>query len=132
MCGISGFVDFKGKNGQSELRSMTDALFHRGPDASGYYFDQTDSFSIGLGHRRLSIIDLSPAGNQPMQFLDNRYWIVFNGEIYNYAEIKKVLTGLGHQFETQSDTEVILHAYHEWGSDSLKYFIGMLLSYMIN
>jgi asparagine synthase (glutamine-hydrolysing) len=125
MCGISGFVDFKGKNGQSELRSMTDALFHRGPDASGYYFDQTDSFSIGLGHRRLSIIDLSPAGNQPMQFLDNRYWIVFNGEIYNYAEIKKVLTGLGHQFETQSDTEVILHAYHEWGSDSLKYFIGM-------
>ena len=125
MCGISGFVDFKAKNGESELRSMTDTLVHRGPDASGYYFDQTDRFSIGLGHRRLSIIDLSPAGNQPMQFLDNRYWIVFNGEIYNYTEIKKVLAGLGHQFETQSDTEVILHAYHEWGSDSLKYFIGM-------
>ncbi len=125
MCGISGFVDFNAKNGQPELRSMTDALIHRGPDASGYYFDQTVEYSIGLGHRRLSIIDLSPAGNQPMQFLDGRYRIIFNGEIYNYLEIKEVLYGLGHRFETHSDTEVILHAYHEWGTAALKYFIGM-------
>ncbi len=104
---------------------MTNALMHRGPDASGYYFDQTANYSIGLGHRRLSIIDLSPAGNQPMQFLNGRYWIVFNGEIYNFAEIKNTLADLGHQFETQSDTEVILHAYHEWGASALKYFIGM-------
>ena len=125
MCGISGFVDFNAKNGQTELQSMTDALLHRGPDASGYHLDQTSNYSIGLGHRRLSIIDLSPAGNQPMQFSDGRYWIVFNGEIYNYAEIKEVLAGLGHQFDTHSDTEVILHAYHQWGSGALKYFIGM-------
>ncbi len=125
MCGISGFIDFKAQNDKSALESMTDALIHRGPDASGYYFDKPDGYSIGLGHRRLSIIDLSPAGNQPMQFLNGRYWIIFNGEIYNFAEIKEVLVGLEHRFETQSDTEVILHAYHEWGAAALQYFIGM-------
>ncbi len=125
MCGISGFVDFKGSNGGAELKCMTDALLHRGPDASGYYNDLKDNYSIGLGHRRLSIIDLSPAGNQPMQFLDDRYWIVFNGEIYNYAEIKEVLLQLGHRFGTHSDTEVILHAYHEWGTAALDRFVGM-------
>ena len=125
MCGISGFVDFKAKNGKIELKSMTDALIHRGPDASGYYFNQNAQYSIGLGHRRLSIIDLSPAGNQPMQFLNERYWIVFNGEIYNFVEIRDKLSLLGHRFETRSDTEVVLHAYHEWGSDALEHFIGM-------
>ncbi len=125
MCGIAGFVDFNARNGKKELISMTDALIHRGPDASGYYFDQKAQFSIGLGHRRLSIIDLSPAGNQPMQFANGRYWIVFNGEIYNFAEIKVLLIELGHQFDTQSDTEVILHAYQEWGAGALDYFIGM-------
>jgi len=104
---------------------MTDTLLHRGPDASGFYFDLKEDYSVGLGHRRLSVIDLSPAGNQPMQFLNNRYWIIFNGEIYNYAEIKEVLIGIGHRFETHSDTEVILHAYHEWGPDALQRFIGM-------
>jgi asparagine synthase (glutamine-hydrolysing) len=125
MCGISGFIDYTAKNGKADLINMTDSLVHRGPDASGYYVNQMTSYSIGLGHRRLSIIDLSPAGNQPMQYLNGRYWIVFNGEIYNFAEIKQVLAGLGHQFTTQSDTEVILHAYHEWGVAALKYFIGM-------
>jgi asparagine synthase (glutamine-hydrolysing) len=125
MCGITGFIDFNVKTGRPELVKMTDALLHRGPDASGYYFDQNEKYSVGLGHRRLSIIDLSPAGNQPMQFLQGRYWIIFNGEIYNYAEIKTILVGLGHQFETHSDTEVILHAYHEWGMDAMKQFIGM-------
>ncbi|MDP4212584.1 MAG: asparagine synthase (glutamine-hydrolyzing) [Bacteroidota bacterium] len=127
MCGIAGFIDFKAKAGKPELVAMTDSLTHRGPDASGYFCDQTDQYSVGLGHRRLSIIDLSPAGNQPMQFLNGRYWIIFNGEIYNYAEIKDLLTGLGHRFETHSDTEVILHAYHEWGADALMHFIGMFV-----
>ena len=125
MCGITGFVDYKAKNGKTDLKLMTDSLVHRGPDASGYYTDQTSAYSIGLGHRRLAIIDLSPAGNQPMHFLHGRYWIVFNGEIYNFVEVRQVLIGLGHQFSTQSDTEVILHAYHQWGSAALKYFIGM-------
>ena len=125
MCGISGFVDFTSRNGSVELESMTDILFHRGPDANGYYFKQRSSYSIGLGHRRLSIIDLSKAGNQPMQFLNDRYWIVFNGEIYNFAEIRDQLATLGHKFETKSDTEVILHAYHEWGAAALQHFIGM-------
>ena len=125
MCGISGFVDYQAKNGQAELKIMTDTLVHRGPDSSGYYFNQASDFSIGLGHRRLQVIDLSPAANQPMQFLDGQYWIVFNGEIYNFAEIKDQLRALGHQFKTQSDTEVILHAYHEWGSRAIQYFIGM-------
>jgi len=125
MCGIAGFVDFNAVNDKQELISMTDSLIHRGPDASGYYFEQKPQFSIGLGHRRLSVIDISPAGNQPMQFLNNRYWIIFNGEIYNYAEIREVLIGMDHRFETHSDTEVILHAYHEWGPDALKRFVGM-------
>jgi asparagine synthase (glutamine-hydrolysing) len=125
MCGISGFIDFKSNTGKPELVAMTDALSHRGPDASGYYYNQTGSCAVGLGHRRLSIIDLSEAGNQPMQFLDGRYWIIFNGEIYNYAEIKEELTQMGHRFDTHSDTEVILHAYHEWGAGALKHFVGM-------
>jgi asparagine synthase (glutamine-hydrolysing) len=125
MCGIAGFIDFHSESGKLELSKMTDAISHRGPDASGYYFDQKSNYSAGLGHRRLSVIDLSPAGNQPMQFLNGRYWIIFNGEIYNYVELREILTGLGHKFETHSDTEVILHAYHEWGASALKYFIGM-------
>jgi asparagine synthase (glutamine-hydrolysing) len=125
MCGIAGFIDFASNTGKPELIKMTDALQHRGPDSSGYYIDQTTDYAIGLGHRRLSIIDLSPLGNQPMSFLNGRYWIVFNGEIYNYSEIREKLMGLGHRFESHSDTEVILHAYHQWGPGALQYFIGM-------
>ncbi|HVY76291.1 MAG TPA: asparagine synthase (glutamine-hydrolyzing), partial [Puia sp.] len=125
MCGIAGFVDFDGRSDRPELEKMTDSLRHRGPDASGYYVDRTDGYAIGLGHRRLSIIDLSPAGNQPMQFQNGRYWIVFNGEIYNYAELKEQLAAKGRHFQSHSDTEVILHAYHEWGPESLSRFVGM-------
>lgn len=88
----------------------------------------TDShlkFSIGFGHRRLSIVDLSPAGHQPMSFLDGRYWIVLNGEIYNYPEIREELELLGHQFVSQTDTEVIMAAYHQWGIECQSRFIGM-------
>ena len=125
MCGITGFIDFKSGTGKPELIKMTDTLIHRGPDGSGYYFEQKARYSVVLGHRRLAVIDLSPGGNQPMEFLDGRYRIIFNGEIYNFSEIKNLLLAKGHQFVSLSDTEVILHAYHEWGPDALERFIGM-------
>ena len=125
MCGIAGFVDYHSKSDPSVLHGMTDALVHRGPDASGYHFCQQAKYTLGLGHRRLSIIDLSPAGNQPMSYANERFWIVFNGEIYNFAEIRNKLAAMGHNFLTSSDTEVILHAYHEWGTSCLREFIGM-------
>ena len=113
MCGIAGFIDYQNSSSESVLRSATDILSHRGPDGSGYAFKQLDDCQIGLGHRRLSIIDLSNAASQPMSY--KHFSIVFNGEIYNYAEIKTVLLQKGHQFETHSDTEVIIHAWEEWG-----------------
>lgn len=125
MCGIAGFIDFQTRTSKELLVKMTDSLLHRGPDASGYHYAAVNHYAVGLGHRRLSIIDLSPAGNQPMQFMDGRYWIIFNGEIYNYAEVKKELVEMGHHFVSGSDTEVILHAYHQWGAAALKRFIGM-------
>ncbi len=102
---------------------MTDRLYHRGPDGSGYSFWQSNEAHLGLGHRRLSIIDLSPNGKQPMQH--NDLCITYNGEIYNYAEVKVELEKRGHHFLSESDTEVILHAYEEWGNNCLEKFIGM-------
>lgn len=102
---------------------MTDALIHRGPDGSGYEFIEHSDYSIGLGHRRLAIIDLSETGKQPMKF--ENLWITFNGEIYNFKEIKKELETNGHQFIGHSDTEVILHAFSEWGIKCIDRFIGM-------
>ncbi|HQW94033.1 MAG TPA: asparagine synthase (glutamine-hydrolyzing), partial [Ferruginibacter sp.] len=98
-------------------------MAHRGPDGEGYAMFQTDAAEIGLGHRRLSIIDLTEGGKQPKTY-DNLH-LTFNGEIYNYAEIKKVLEEKGHRFNSHSDSEVILHAYREWGSEALQRFIGM-------
>lgn len=98
-------------------------MVHRGPDGEGYGIYNADTATIGLGHRRLSIIDLSEGGSQPQTF--QSLHITFNGEIYNYAEIKKELEAKGHQFHSHSDTEVILHAYSEWGSAALQRFIGM-------
>ncbi len=115
MCGISGF-NFKDS---ILIKKMTDAIVHRGPDAEGHFNDDV----VTLGHRRLSIIDLSENGNQPMSY--KGITIVFNGEIYNYNELKKKLQVLGHTFISESDTEVILHAYKEWGIDSVKKFNGM-------
>jgi asparagine synthase (glutamine-hydrolysing) len=123
MCGITGFIDFKKESTAEVLTAMTDTLYHRGPDGSGVELLELDKASIGLGHRRLSIIDLTSFGKQPMQF--ENYWICFNGEVYNYAEIKKELTELGHTFSGNSDTEVILHAFAEWGKDCIHRFIGM-------
>ncbi len=123
MCGISGFIDFKKKSGIDILQSMTNTLFHRGPDGSGFELIDHSNAQVGFGHRRLSIIDLSEHGKQPMQF--EHLWICFNGEVYNYAEIKKELLELGHSFSGNSDTEVIIHSFAQWGEKCIDRFIGM-------
>src|SRR4030095_2245192 len=111
MCGIAGFVDFKKKSDEPILREMSSCLAHRGPDGQGIFFLRTEDATIGLGHRRVSIIDLSASGNQPMHY--EGLHVIFNGEIYNYNEIREELISLGHHFLTHSDTEVILHGWKE-------------------
>lgn len=123
MCGISGFIDLSKKSSASILEGMTNTLTHRGPDSMESEFLQSTTAQIGMGHRRLAIIDLSEGGKQPMHF--QSLWICFNGEIYNYQEIKVELTQLGHSFTSHSDTETILHAYTEWGPKCLDKFVGM-------
>ena len=123
MCGIAGFVDYKKQSSKEILEKCTDTLIHRGPDGAGYEFLENELCQVGLGHRRLSIIDLSTAASQPMWY--KNFCIIFNGEIYNYAEIKAELAKLGHNFSTHSDTEMILHAWEQWGSKMLDKFIGM-------
>lgn len=123
MCGISGFVDFKKQLDKESLKGMVHSTTHRGPDDSGCEFYSNQAENIGLGHNRLAIIDLTSAGHQPMHFDDLS--IVFNGEIYNFGEIKDDLTKAGHSFKSHSDTEVILHAYKEWGNSCVDRFIGM-------
>lgn len=122
MCGICGYVNLsKDSCDASVLHNMVKTLHHRGPDSQGYFEDQENQ--VFLGHARLSIIDISDNGRQPMSL--GNLTIVFNGEIYNYREIKKELCTLGHSFNTNSDTEVILHSYQEWGADCVMKFIGM-------
>lgn len=123
MCGIAGFIDFQKKSSVDILKTMTDTLHHRGPDGAGYELFENHHAQIGFGHRRLAIIDLTEHGKQPMQF--HHLWITFNGEIYNFNEIKQNLSALGHSFQSESDTEVILHAYQQWGGNCLHRFIGM-------
>lgn len=123
MCGISGFIDFSKTSSLEILSKMTDTLYHRGPEGFGYELFESSSAKIGFGHRRLSIIDLSDSGKQPMQF--QHFWITFNGEVYNYQNIKQELIEKGHLFLSHSDTEVILHAFAEWGIACLDKFIGM-------
>jgi asparagine synthase (glutamine-hydrolysing) len=125
MCGIAGFIDFTKKAGATQLRQMTDCLSYRGPDASGYEFIEHADCHIGLGHRRLSIIDLSPLGQQPMWTEDMTTVIIFNGEVYNYAEIREELRAAGHHFISGSDTEVMLKGYLQWGSACVQKFTGM-------
>lgn len=103
------------------LKRMTDALVHRGPDGEGQYVDG----SVGLGHRRLAIIDLSPAGRQPMVTADERYVLSYNGEVYNFQELRAELQALGHRFNSRTDSEVVLHALAQWGTDALLRFNGM-------
>jgi len=119
MCGICGFWQPEGVD-ERIVRSMNETLLHRGPDDEGYYFDGP----VGLGHRRLSIIDLQ-RGRQPLSNEDGTLWIVFNGEIYNFPELRQELEAKGHRFKTQTDTEVIIHLYEEFGSDCVKRLRGM-------
>ena len=121
MCGIAGIFNRFGESIDSELlRRMTAAIQHRGPDGAGEWINA----EIGLGHRRLSIIDLG-GGAQPMGNEDDTIQVVFNGEIYNYLELRDQLAKCGHQFKTRSDTEVIVHAYEQWGTKCVKRFNGM-------
>lgn len=123
MCGIAGI--WNGHKSDDLVRSvkrMTDAISHRGPDGEGFWSDSNNG--IALGHRRLSVIDLTTNASQPMCYLD-RYMVVFNGEIYNYIELKSKLKLKGYTFNSYSDTEVLIAAYAEWGSDCLNYFDGM-------
>ena len=123
MCGIAGFVDFNKNSTELNVKAMIAPLNHRGPDGEGTLLLENSEAVIGFGHKRLSIIDLSNNGKQPMS-LDHLY-ITFNGEIYNYKEIKIELLELGHQFRGESDTEMILHAYKQWGINAVDKFIGM-------
>ena len=116
MCGICGFAGFRD---DELLKRMMKVLAHRGPDDSGSYIDE----NVSLGHQRLSIIDLK-TGQQPIHNEDKNLWIVFNGEIYNYLELREELIRKGHHFYTQTDTEVIIHAYEEYGKDCVKHFNG--------
>lgn len=122
MCGIAGFINKDGSAASvQKLKQMTDAIAHRGPDAEG----QLCEGNIALGHRRLSIIDLSDAGRQPMESADGRFVITFNGEIYNYRELKEELSALGAVFTNDTDTQVIIEAYRFWGPGCLPRFNGM-------
>ncbi len=124
MCGVVGFKTNQNFNRLRE--SLPEAILkldHRGPNDSGLFIDE--NHGLGLGHRRLSVIDLSKAGRQPMASDDKRVQIVYNGEVYNFREIRKTLKELGHTFRTDTDTEVVLAAYRQWGIDCLKQFTGM-------
>jgi len=131
MCGICGKSNFNKNSEISEnlIRNMCGALKHRGPDDEGVYLNAGRALSaksrVGLGHRRLSIIDLSPAGHQPMSNEDASIWIVLNGEIYNFSDLKDILVKKGHTFKSNSDTEVILHLYEEKGIDCVNDLRGM-------
>ena len=122
MCGIAGKLNFDPSRpvDRERLVAMTTAVSHRGPDADGYYLGA----GVGLGHRRLSIIDLA-TGDQPLANEDRTIWVIFNGEIYNFADIRVELERAGHSFRTHSDTEVIVHAYEQWGEKAVDRFRGM-------
>jgi len=117
MCGINGF----NWNDKSQIQSMNCTLRHRGPDDEGIFVDE----NISLGHVRLSIIDLSSAGHQPMSNEDETVWINYNGEIYNFQKLKEELLEKDHIFKSKTDTELIIHAYEEYGFNCVNKFNGM-------
>ena len=123
MCGITGFIDYHKNSDKSLLDQMRDSITYRGPDSAGSAFFERDHFSLGLGHRRLSILDLSELGNQPMSH--ENLTIIHNGEVYNFEAIKEELVALGYAFRSHTDTEVILKAFHAWGVVCVEKFRGM-------
>src|SRR3954466_841611 len=127
MCGIAGFVDspsssspFRAEASRALVHRMCDVIRHRGPDDEGIWVDE----GVAFGMRRLSIIDLS-TGHQPIHNEDETVWIVFNGEIYNFPELRRELEAAGHRFYTNTDTEAIVHAYEQWGTAALQRLRGM-------
>ena len=119
MCGVSGFINLNGKPvDKLDLKKMVHSLSHRGPDASGMWSEG----KIGLGHSRLSIIDLSQSGNQPIVSQNGRYIISYNGEIYNFTELRRTLENFGFVFHTGTDTEVVLNSFINWGDDCFTKF----------
>lgn len=123
MCGIAGFVDFKKLSTEEHLKKMTNALSYRGPDDFGYSVIDSEKASVGLGHRRLSILDLSLHGHQPMIY--KNITLIYNGEIYNFREIRRELEQAGYSFYSESDTEVLIKGWHRWGAEVIKRCNGM-------
>ena len=126
MCGICGILHFEGSSqpvNEDLLRTMTEKIRHRGPDSDGIYLSPQKN--LGFGFRRLAIVDLSPAGNQPMCNEDGTVWIVFNGEVYNHAKLRPALEAAGHHYRSRSDTETLIHAYEEYGPDFVQRLEGM-------
>ena len=122
MCGIAGYINLNQSPASPVIiQKMTDAIKHRGPDGEGHWIED----NVAIGHRRLSIIDLSAAGHQPMISSDHRYILSYNGEIYNFRELRIELEAKGYWFRSKTDSEVVLHAYSEWGKDALLKFNGM-------
>src|SRR5580700_389483 len=122
MCGICGQFNYRDEAPviRRDIERMADSIVHRGPDDFGFHLDGP----VGLGFRRLSIIDLA-GGHQPMSDMEETVWVVFNGEIYNFPELKRELESHGHVFRTRSDTEVIVHGYKQWGDDVFNHLNGM-------
>jgi len=123
MCGIIGFIDQSKQTTQKQLEEMRESITYRGPDSAGEAFYETSTYNLGLGHRRLSILDLSPLGSQPMYYKE--LTIIYNGEVYNFATIKTELIDKGYEFTSHTDTEVILKAFHAWGVECVQKFRGM-------
>src|SRR5262245_11553206 len=122
MCGFVGMIGLNGADANPKvIERMSTVIQHRGPDGQGSYV----SGSVGFGFRRLAILDLLSTGHQPMVSPDGQIVLVFNGEIYNYLELRKELQGLGHRFNSSGDTEVLLHAYMQWGKECLSRLNGM-------
>src|SRR5579859_6096688 len=122
MCGIAGETFFRrDQSTDTWVREACHLMAHRGPDGDGFFCED----GVALGHRRLAIIDLSPSGHQPMPYADKRYWLTFNGEIYNYRELRKELSEQGCTFASASDSEVILAAFAAWGVESFRRLMGI-------
>ena len=125
MCGITGIINLTNDLvcEKNEILNFNKSLIHRGPDDNGIYINSNKK--ISLGHCRLNIIDLTQNGKQPMSYLNDRYWITFNGEIFNFLELKKELKFFGYKFYNNTDTEVILASYDKWGENCFNKFNGM-------
>ena len=123
MCGFVGIIDFKKNDNLKEVKYLNNLISYRGPDSEGYYFKRNKNFSISVGHKRLSILDISKRSDQPFKY--KNFVLFFNGEIYNYLDIKKKLEDNGYIFETTSDTEVLIKSFDFWGISCVKYFNGI-------